>query len=180
LKQHPITNLTKSLAPKMTSPAMALGDIGELPLELVDLILRNVGEKPGRLTHKQLHDLNALRRTNHATNTFVQDWIIREVKKIKTYPSATAALEALSNAQQKAIEPPGSVKFVSNDALTEAIMENCTTCVDGMCNILGVPGIERPYLCNKQGWPLLCLSLHCAETSRRLLDSGLTEAVEDL
>ncbi|KAJ6044792.1 hypothetical protein N7499_007295 [Penicillium canescens] len=92
----------------MAPPAKALGNIGELPLELVDMILRNVEDKSGRLTHKQLHDLNALRRTNHATNTFVQDWIIREVKKIKKYPSHTAALEALSNAQQKAIEPPGS------------------------------------------------------------------------
>jgi hypothetical protein len=164
----------------MASPAKALGDIGELPVELVDLILRNVGDKPGRLTHKQLHDLNALRRTNHATNTFVQDWIIREVKKIKTYPSAAAALEALSDAQQKAIEPPGSSKFVPNDALTEAIMEDCTACVDGICNILEVPGIERPNLCNEQGWSLLCLSLNCAETSRRLLDSGLIESIEDL
>jgi hypothetical protein len=126
----------------MASPAKALGDIGELPVELVDLILRNVGDKPGRLTqtHKQLHDLNALQRTNHATNTFVQDWIIREAKEIKTYPSPTLALEALSNAQQKAIEPPGSPKIDSNDALTEAIMENCTACVDGICNILVLRG----------------------------------------
>jgi hypothetical protein len=157
----------------MSLPARALGNLGELPLEVVELILRHVGDTPGRLTHKHLHDLDSLCRTNQATHEFIQDWITREVKKIKIFPSAQAALDVLSDEQKKAIEPPGSPKFVPTDALSEAVIEDCTSCVDRICDILDIPGLDRADICNEQGWSLLSLSIHCAETYRSLIYAGL-------
>ncbi|KAL2695793.1 hypothetical protein AAEP93_003093 [Penicillium crustosum] len=160
----------------MASRALALGDLGtNFPLEIVEMILRNVGDKPNRLTHKQIHDLNAPRRTNKATNEFVEGWIIMQIKRIKTFPSAATALEDMSDVQIKAIEPPGSPRFVPNDALSEAVIEDCPSCVDGICNILEIPRPDRPNLCNEQGWSLLSLSIDSAETYRslRLINCGL-------
>lgn len=133
------------------------------------MIFRNVGDEPNRITHKQIHDLNALRRTNKATNEFVEGWIITQIKRIKTFPSAATARKGMSKVQIQAIEIPGSPNYVPHDALSEAVIEDCPACIDGICNILEITKPDRSKLCNEQGWSLLALSIYSPGTTVRAL-----------